>query len=174
MTEHCWDTEPTESVTYTPPPDYGSPWVIRQCCDCAVRGCKALLIQMGDAAPIVYEPAMETMTDPRGLGGEIAGPGGPFDGGNVVIDASNAIIVDYQEICKIDPNQGARGQLAFALVVGGRINQTQDRAKVMCIEGLDGLAALVTEIHGVAERAGVTKEFMEACEKRWKVMPHGG
>lgn len=111
------------------------------------------------------------MSDPRELGGDIVGPGGPFDRGGVLLDMSKAIHVDYQEVCKIDP-RGARGQLAFALVLEGRINQTQDRAKVMCIESLDGLAALVTEANGVAERAGVLDEFMALCDARWKAMPH--
>jgi hypothetical protein len=70
------------------------------------------------------------MTDPRELGGDIAGPGGPFDHGAVLLDASKAIHVDFQEVCKIDAEHGARGQLAFALLVEGRINQSQDRAKV--------------------------------------------
>jgi hypothetical protein len=112
------------------------------------------------------------MTDPRELGGDIAGPGGPFEHGGVLLDASKAIHVDFQEVCKIDAEHGARGQLAFALLVEGRINQTQDRAKVMCIESLDGLAALVTEINGVAERAGVHDEFLALCDARWKAMPH--
>lgn len=115
---------------------------------------------------------MSDIDDPRELGGDIAGPGGPFDSGGVVLDASKAILVDYQEICKVD--EGFRGQLGFALLVEGRINQTEDRAKVMLFESLDGLAALVTEINAVTQRASplIHEEFRRLCDERWKEMPH--
>jgi hypothetical protein len=113
---------------------------------------------------------MTDIDDPRELGGDIAGPGGPFEHGQVVLDASKALHIDFQEVCKID--EGARGQLAFALLLEGRINRTDDRAKIMCIESLDGLAALVTEINGLADRAGVTAEFKRLCDERWAKMPH--
>lgn len=116
---------------------------------------------------------MSDIDDPRDLGGSIAGPGGPYEHGQVVLDASKALIVDFQEVCKVDEHGGARGQLMFALLLEGRINQTQDRARVMCFESLDGLAALVTEVNGVAERAGVQDEFLAICDQRWKAMPHG-
>lgn len=115
---------------------------------------------------------MTDITDPRELGGSISGPGGPFDLGEVVIDASRAVIVDFQEIAKVDPKQGARGQMMFALLIKGRINQTADRVNVMLFESLDGLSALITEAHGVAERAGVQKELDALCDSRWERMPH--
>jgi hypothetical protein len=115
---------------------------------------------------------MDDMTDPRDLGGDIAGPGGPHDFGGVVLDASKALIVDYQEVCKID--EGARGRLGFAVLVSGRINQSEDRAKVMLFESLDGLAALVTEIHAVAERAGVGVELYKLCGERWQKLKKDG
>jgi hypothetical protein len=115
---------------------------------------------------------MEHVKDPRELGAAMAGPGGPFDMGGVVIDASRALIVDYQDIAKIDPEQGARGQEAFACTFSGRINQTPDRASVMLLGDIDFMAATITEMHGVAERAGLQRKLHEACEARWREMPH--
>jgi hypothetical protein len=111
--------------------------------------------------------------DPRELGGDMAGPGGPFDFGQTVIDARQAVLVDAQEWAKVDPEAGARGQdEMFAGLFQGRINQTQDRARVLLFGNLDFLAATITEIHGIAERAGLNNKLMAACEARWADMPH--
>jgi hypothetical protein len=48
MTEHLWDTEPIEHVTYTPPSFFDKPWIIRMCCGCDTLNCKALLIDKGN------------------------------------------------------------------------------------------------------------------------------
>lgn len=124
----------------------------------------------------VYIAAMdatiEHVKDPRQLGGSLSGPGGPFDFGGVVIDASRALIVDYQEIAKIDPESAADQQEAFACMFAGRINKTPDRASVMLLGNIDFMAATITEMHGVAERAGLQRKLHEACERRWREMPH--
>jgi len=114
-------------------------------------------------------------TDPRELGGDIAGPGGPFEHGGVVLDASRAILADEVDVAKVDPDAGARGHdETFAILVGGRINQTQDRGKVMMFGDLDLFASLITEMHGVAERAGVdyARRLRDLCVERWAKMPH--
>lgn len=107
--------------------------------------------------------------DPRNLHGDISGPGGPHDEGGVVLDATKAILLDMQMVARID--QGARGQEAFALLLGGRINQTADRAQVLFMAPLDGFAALITELHGVARRAGRGDELARLCAERWEEMP---
>ena len=48
---HVWDTEPVEMVTYTPPPEFDRPWVIRMCCE---GSCSALLIDRGGDGPLIY------------------------------------------------------------------------------------------------------------------------
>jgi hypothetical protein len=111
----------------------------------------------------------EVRIDPREMGGDIAGPGGPFDQGGVVVDTRHAILVDRLDVARIDDWNNAD---AYALLVEGRINRSTDRAKVMLTGDLDCLASFVTEIHGVAQRAHKTGEFMARCERRWKEMPH--
>jgi hypothetical protein len=113
---------------------------------------------------------MTDIDDPRELGGSIGGPGGPFDEGGVVIDATKAILVDHQTVSQVD--KGVRDQMAVALLAEGRINQSEDRASVVLLLSMDGLAALVTEIHGITERAGYHAEFKRICNERWKEMPH--
>ena len=113
------------------------------------------------------------MTDPRDLGGSFSGGDDPFGEGDVLIDARHAILADQLDVCKVDKERGARGQEFYALLIGGRINQTQDRAHVMALGDLGWLAALITEAHGVAERAGRLEALGELCKRRWEAMPHG-
>lgn len=108
--------------------------------------------------------------DPRELGGDISGPGGPFDFGQTVIDARHAVLMDYLDVVRID--DWSADEEAFALLIQGRIHRTIDRASVMVACNLDALASIVTEIHGVAQRAHQSQEFMALCEKRWREMPH--
>jgi len=115
----------------------------------------------------------DPMRDPRDLGGSFSGGDDPFGQGDVLLDARYAILADNLDVCKVDPEHGARGREGvYAVLIGGRINQTQDRARVMFFGDLDWLAALVTEINGVAERAGRSAEFGRLCDERWRRMPH--
>lgn len=97
---------------------------------------------------------MTTPTDPRKIPGGLAGPGGPHDVGGVVLDARNAVILETVDVSTVDPERGGRGQSAIALVLGGRINQTKDRASVLFLFGADGMAAIISEIVGLVGRAG--------------------
>lgn len=92
-------------------------------------------------------------TDPRRIPGSMAGPGGPHDEGGVVLDARNAVILETVDVSTIDPDRGGRGKSALAMVLGGRINQTKDRASVLFIFGTDGAAAIATELIALAGRA---------------------
>ena len=86
--------------------------------------------------------------------------------------SGRAIIVDYHDIAKIDPEAGARGQReAFAMIVEGRINQTADRGRVALLGGLDMMAAFITQMHGVAQRAGLGAKLSSLCTERWEEMP---
>src|SRR5882672_11011403 len=92
-------------------------------------------------------------TDPRRIPGSMAGPGGPHDHSGVVLDARNAVILETVDVSTVDPDRGGRGQSAVAMVLGGRINQTKDRATVLFIFGTDGAASIVTELIALYGRA---------------------
>lgn len=80
------------------------------------------------------------------LGGDIAGPGGPHDRGKVVISSEGALLPDYQTFVAFDPEHGAPpDELLVGLLFEGRINKTQDRAKVLVVLNDDGIAALISE-----------------------------
>ena len=150
--------------------------------DAAVQGVRDQLHAQGydvsdEEAAVVFIAAMdgvmEHVKDPRELGGTVTGPGGPFDFGQAIIDASRAILPDYQEVVKVDPESAGDDDEAFAFLFSGRINRTSDRASVMLLGGIDFMAATITQCHGVAERAGLQRKLHEACEARWREMPHG-
>lgn len=94
-------------------------------------------------------------TDPRRAPGSIAGPGGPHERDSVVVDAANAVLFEGMEVTVInairsdgvlDPDP----QLAMELY--GRINQTQDRARIVFLFGADGAAAIVSQLMALAAR----------------------
>lgn len=87
-------------------------------------------------------------TDPRDLGGEISGPGGPHDEGAVRIDASRALIPSSTEVCLVDTSEGPLA----AVEIRGRVNQTTDEASVLIVSGPDALAAWVSQLVMLAAR----------------------
>jgi hypothetical protein len=109
-------------------------------------------------------------TDPRKLGGDIAGPGGPFDEHGVVVDTRRAILMDTLGIVKLD-NPDDEGELVVGVLIEGKINQSDDRASVLVLGDLDMLAAFITEAHDLANRMGRGDELFDLCEARWMKMP---
>ncbi|HYJ33814.1 MAG TPA: hypothetical protein VE326_11395 [Candidatus Binatia bacterium] len=94
-------------------------------------------------------------SDPRKLGGSMSGPGGPHDRGATVIDATDAILLDYTEVCTIDTVRGGvLGGQAIFMTLDGRINKTTDRVRVGYIFDTDGAAAIITELLALADRFG--------------------
>lgn len=100
-------------------------------------------------------------TDPRKIRGSMAGPGGPHDRSGVILDARNAVLLETCDVSTLDP-ESARGQSAIAMVLGGRINRTQDRASVLFLFGTDGAAAVITELMALMGRAGVDSRALLA------------
>lgn len=113
----------------------------------------------------------ERSGDPRRLGGDIAGPGGPHDEGAVVIDTRNAVLLDAVDVAMVD-NPSDRRRFA-SLVLSGRVNRAQDRTRVLYLFDADGAAALVSELVGLASREGAewAAEFQERMQARLAAMP---
>lgn len=94
-------------------------------------------------------------TDPRKIhSGGIAGPGGPQDVGEVVLDTRYAIVSEGLEVALVDPEPETRGKPLLAMAIRGRISRTQDRAQVMVLLNEDGAAAIATELIALAYRIG--------------------
>lgn len=89
--------------------------------------------------------------DPRKTGGNIAGPGGPHDRNSVIIDTTDAVLLDHSDVCLMET---AGGSVVLAMLLEGRINKTTDRARNLYLLNEDGAAALVTELIALAHRIG--------------------
>lgn len=93
--------------------------------------------------------------DPRRLGGDIAGPGGPHDRGAVLIDPTDCLLMSGVTVALIDlVRAGELGERAMFMTLNGRINKTTDEVRVGVILNTDGAAALITELLALADRAG--------------------
>jgi len=100
--------------------------------------------------------------DPRKTGGDIAGPGGPQDRDAVIIDTTDAVLLDHSTVTLIEtPNHTAP---VLAMLLEGRINKTTDRARNLYLMNEDGAAALVSELIALAHRIG--PEFGERLMQR--------
>lgn len=107
------------------------------------------------------------------LGGSIAGPGGPYSEGDVVIDTSRAVILDAAEVAIVG---GVRDGVLdpkpiTALVLRGRVNKSTRRAEVLYLLNEDGSAGIVTELVAVAARAGWGREYSDVVLDRLQRMP---
>ena len=100
--------------------------------------------------------------DPRKSGGDIAGPGGPHDRDSVIIDPTNAVLLDHSTVSLVGSPGEPRPYLAVLLE--GRINRTTDRARNLYLMNEDGAAALVSELLALAHRIG--PEFSERVMAR--------
>lgn len=99
-------------------------------------------------------------TDPRRAGGDIAGPGGPHDRDGVVLDTGSAVLLDYCEVATLAlgryTHDGAEAEVDIGMVLAGRINKTQDQARVLFLFDTAGAAAIISELMAVATRHGDT------------------
>jgi hypothetical protein len=89
--------------------------------------------------------------DPRKSGGDIAGPGGPHDRNSVIIDTTDAVLLNHSDVCLMETSTGTP---VLAMLLEGRINKTTDRARNLYLMNEDGAAALVTELLALAHRIG--------------------
>jgi hypothetical protein len=90
--------------------------------------------------------------DPRQLPGSIAGPGGPHDRHSVVLDTTHGVLLDAVDVAV--GHNVSDGRDFLTMVLGGRVNRSQDRASVLYMLDADGAAAIVSELEAVMRRAG--------------------
>lgn len=101
----------------------------------------------------------ESTSDPRGLHGDMSGPDG-----SVVLDTRRAVLLDHTNVCRVDDYGGPEEM--WAMLLSGRINKSQDRAQVLFLFGIDGAAAIITELLMLAERAGGAEELVSRMSGR--------
>lgn len=115
--------------------------------------------------------------DPRRAGGDVAGPGGPFDESGVVIDARDAVLLDEWNLSAILPErEGVKDrQVAMALLMQGRINKQTERSKVLYLGSLEAAASLAAELLAWATRlpSEFSLRFLAEFEQAYEAMPKG-
>ncbi|ONK09480.1 hypothetical protein [Streptomyces sp. MP131-18] len=115
----------------------------------------------GGHTRIVWDDPAPAVTDPRGLGGSIVGPGGPHDRHGVIIDTDHAVLLNESHVAQVEV--GRQGPV-LAMQLSGRINKSSDRASVLFLLNGDGAAALISELVALATRIG--PEFAAALTAR--------
>lgn len=112
----------------------------------------------------------ERLHDPARSGGDSVG-GSPHGRGDSVLDTREAVLLDYSEVILVDTKRDKAP--AMALLLEGRINLTTRRVKQMYLFGTDGAAAFVSEIIGLAGRAGgeFAAEFKRDLDRRIDELP---
>jgi hypothetical protein len=94
-----------------------------------------------------------TITDPFG---------DPYARGNVIFDVRGAVLMDELDVALLDDASSPRPFLALSL--RGRINYGTERSETLYLFDEDGAAAIITQLMGLAMRAG--KEWLVALEER--------
>jgi hypothetical protein len=112
-----------------------------------------------------------TSTDPRTLTGGFVGPGGPHDEGGIIIDASHAVLLADASFARIDDTD----QPTVAMLLSGPIARTPDRAHVLFVLDINGVATLLTEIYALIGRMGSDAQALKAdVEERMARMQREG
>lgn len=114
---------------------------------------------------IVFEHARSRGDAPRSDGGAIVDD--PHARGGAILDARNAILMDQVDVSLVDAQRDEGPVVALALA--GRITMRPERATQLYLFGVDGAAAIVTELIGLAERAG--PRFAHRVAERLDEMP---
>jgi hypothetical protein len=123
----------------------------------------------GDLARLVQPTGV---SDPRRLGGDIAGPGGSRDRGAVFLDTSDAVLLESTNVVTVDAvRQGVLAEPVIFMTLEGRINKRTDHARVGFLFGPDGAAAIVTELLAVADRFGA--ELLDDVTRRLTALHQG-
>ncbi len=103
-------------------------------------------------------------------GGDAVG-GSPYGRGDSLLDLRGAVLLDYNEVILVDTKQD--DPPAMVLIMEGRVNYETRRVKQAYMFGSDGASALITQIIGLAQRAGgkFMDEFKTSFESRLEELP---
>ncbi len=123
----------------------------------------------GDLAKLVQPTGV---ADPRRLGGNMAGPGGPRDHGATLLDTTDAVHLHQVNVAVVDAvRKGELSEQVMFMTLGGRVNKKTDQVKVGFLFGPDGAAALITELLALADRSGA--ELLDDLTRRLTALHQG-
>lgn len=113
--------------------------------------------------------------NPRKAGGRFAGPGGPHDRNGIVIDATDAVLLDDVHVAMVEPYSDGRAMLpAVALKLAGRINKTPERAESVYLMDVPSSAAVIVELMALAHGSGTAALLLENVNSGMRDMQEAG
>lgn len=114
---------------------------------------KDLMREVARLRAVLHEFSGRRGDDPRpaSTSDPIIG-GSPGGSGDALLDARAAVLLDNVEVVLVDTKQGET--VSMMLTLAGRINYSDDRVTHAYLFGPDGAAGIVTELLGLATRAG--------------------
>jgi hypothetical protein len=122
---------------------------------------------------VLREHAQQPGDEPVGDGGSIVDVAGdPHARGGVLMDARNAVLMDAVDVSLVD-TKGEDEQLVCALLLAGRVNYQDRRATQLYLFDADGAAAIISELTGLAARAGgqFSEDFQARLQTRLAALP---
>lgn len=104
----------------------------------------------------LYSRAQPTgVVDPQTLGGSMSGPGGPHDRNSVVIDPTNALLMESIGVAEVETHrEGLPGERVAFIQIDGRIKKTARQVTLGLLANSDAVAAMITELLALASRSG--------------------
>lgn len=125
---------------------------------------------------ITREHASTRGDDPRAASSEgavVDVAGDPYARGGAVFDARNAVLLASSEVMLVDTKREDEEPLVMMLSMAGRVNYSPDNVEHVYLLGTDGAAALVSEILGLAHRAGgeFRATFLADFNRRMDALP---
>ncbi len=101
--------------------------------------------------------------------GKIMG-GSAFGRGDALIDTERAVLLGASTVVVIGAMRQSGVETILGLELEGRINKSAEMHDQLYLLDVDGAAALVSEIMGLAARVG--PDFLELLMQRIRELPH--
>lgn len=95
--------------------------------------------------------------------------GAPHGRGDALVDVTGAVLLHEVHVVAVDALGGDGATRALAMQLVGRVNKTPDTSSVLYLFEVDGAAAIVSELLGLAARIG--PEFRELLLARIAALP---
>jgi hypothetical protein len=130
---------------------------------------KALAREVTRLRAVLYEHSEAPGEEPVVDGGTMVDPvGDPYARGNVLLDVRKAVLMDSIDVSLVDTKREGEPP-RLAMLLAGRINFSQGRARQLYLFDEDGAAAIVSELVALATRIG--PEFADRLMTRLEAMP---
>lgn len=133
----------------------------------------ALVRELERLRAVLREHAERVESDSAEQAGGIAVQGGPHERGTSLLDTRGAVLLDSTDVALVDPEPGSPSPPAAMLVLAGRVNFERRRSQTGYMLNTDGAAAIVSQLTGLAARAGgvFAAGFAADLDRRMRELP---